>query len=219
MATVNIGKLQRQNSKAIYSFIETLDMNTAVARGEDLDSDSPIEDILTEWAKQIVVQIEESWDKKGFNPASTTQKAEPHIIDKAGVLKVLQIDMPDAWRWAENGRKAGKRPPIAPIERWITYRGIDVKKVRQWDIRKKDANGKTYLYKPYAKISDTLKLRNILASVIARSIGQKGTIKRFGYKGSKFLSSVVTPQALQDLSTQLSEAVGYTIAVSIAKNI
>lgn len=229
MATIDISKLQRQNAGKITSVINALSVNSAAERGEDLDSDSPLEEILYLWAQDVAVQVTQSWEKKGFNPASNTQKVEPKVITTSDVLMNLELNMPSEWVWAENGRRKGKRPPLAPIERWITYRGIDVKKVKQWEFKRKNKDGKTILYKPYKNINDTLKLRRSLAEVIARKIGKKGTIKGdipgggnrgwTGNRGSHFLSDVVNDKSLKKLSTALSEAVGYTIAVSIARAI
>ena len=58
-----------------------------------------------------------------------------------------------------------------------------------------------------------------MAEAISRSIGKKGTIKRFGYKGSNYLSNVINPLSLQKLSSQLSEALGYQISIQLASAI
>ena len=151
---------------------------------------------------------------------------EPFVVDRAGVLKVLQLSPANPekskagyplWVYAETGRKKGKRPPVGPIENWITYRGIDVKKVKLWETKRKDKDGHIHLVKPYKNINDTLKLRHIMAEAISASIGRKGTIKRFGYKGSHFLTDVINDKSMKALSVKLSEAVGYEVAVRIAE--
>ena len=216
MAVLNIGKLQRANSKSISDFLDTLDTNTAENRGENLSVDSKIETILYEWADKFIVEVKKSLADKGFNTKGELYAGiQPYVVDRAGALKVLQIVMPDEWVWAERGRRAGKKPPIAPIERWITYRGIDVNKVKNWE--RKDKEGKTS--HPYKNISDTLKLRNIMAEAISSSIGRHGTLKRFNGKGSKFLSEVVDKTKYDKLSRDLSTALGYEVAVGIARSI
>jgi hypothetical protein len=216
-----ISKLQKQNADKIFSYIDSLTTDTPEARVELLGSDSPIESILSEWADETIKALNKSWVDKKFNPNSQSGMFEPHIVDKEGLLTVLTLTSvnPTASYYAEHGRGKGKRPPIAPIENWITYRGIDVHQVKGWTSKYKDSKGHTKTIKPYKNITDTLKLRNVMASAISRSIGKKGTIKRFGYKGSKFISSVVNDQSLAELSRRLSEAVGYTISVSLAKEI
>ncbi len=222
----NINRLQRQNDKKIFSVIDkTTVINSSVERGEDLDSDSPIEDVLYNWADDIIKDLNSSWEAHGFNPASNSGKFEPYVIDRAGVLKVLQLSPAndsDAWKWADtgrrptkNGHKAGTPYLWQSLEEWITYRGINVKDVQGW--KRKNDKGKTI--KPYKNISNTLKLRNIMARSFAKSIHKKGTIKRFDYKGSQWFSSVVNDKAMEALSIRLSEAVGYNISVRIAQSI
>jgi hypothetical protein len=67
----------------------------------------------------------------------------------------------------DEGRKPGKRNPgIRPIMEWMKAKGI-----------KPNRGTKVKDYKE-------------AASSIAKFIGEKGTIKRFGYKGSNYLSIV-----------------------------
>lgn len=217
MATLNINKLQRLNDTKITRIINGLDRNVAVNRGEDLDSSSLIEDILYNWANDVSVQVRQSAIEKGFNPAGNLAQmgVEPHVIDSAGVLKVLQLHAPDSWKWAEYGRGKSKRKGEVPLwkilEEWITYRGINVRDVTQW--QRQSAKGKTV--KPYKSLKTTLEMREVMARAFAQSIHKKGTIKRFGYHGSNYLSDVINQDSLNKLSKDLSEAVGYTIVVEL----
>jgi len=220
MAVENIRKLQRANSKSISDFLDSLDSNTANNRGENNGVDSKIEQILYDWADKFIIDVKESLESKRFNTKGELYAGiQPYVVDRAGVLKALQIVMPDSWVWAERGRKKGKRPPVEPIERWITYRGIDVNKVKNWERKITDKEGHTRLIKPYKNISNTLKLRNIMAEAMSSSIGKHGTLKRFGGKGSKFLSEVVNKTKYDDLSKELSIALGYQVAVGMAQSI
>lgn len=58
------------------------------------------------------------------------------------------------WKYAEYGRKAGKWPPITAIEKWIDIRHIT----------------------PYPSSRGVLPTKKQLAFLIARSIGEKGTL-------------------------------------------
>lgn len=58
------------------------------------------------------------------------------------------------WKYAEYGRKAGKWPPITAIEKWIDIRRIT----------------------PYPTAKGVLPTKKQLAFLIARSIGEKGTL-------------------------------------------
>ena len=221
MAVENIGKLQRANSKSISDFLDSLDSNTADNRGENTGVDSKIEQILYDWADKFIIDVKESLESKGFNTKGELYAGiQPYVVDRAGVLKALQIVMPDEWVWAERGRGKGKRPPIAPIERWITYRGIDVNKVKNWERKDKDESGKTFIFKPYKNISSTLELRNIMAEAFAMKIARVGTAKTYkGRNKRNFLSEVVNKTKYDALSKELSIALGYQVAVGMAQSI
>lgn len=225
----NIGALQRKNANRIRLVVNKATKDTPQARGLDLQNDSPIEQICWDWCNSAVEELKKSLLEKKFNQAGNLYAGiAPNVIDRAGLLKVLQIQMPDEWYWAEHGRRKGKRPPIQPLEEWITGRGIDVKKVKSWESKVTDKKGNIHLVKPYKNINDTLKLRHIMAEAISRSIGRHGTIKGTnsegnrgwsGYTGSKFFSEVINHTSLDLLAKSLSEAVGYTIGIRIADSI
>lgn len=60
---------------------------------------------------------------------------------------------PEYWKYVENGRKAGKQPPISAIEDWITIKHIT----------------------PYPTAKGKLPTKKQLAFLISRSIGENGT--------------------------------------------
>ena len=217
MATINISKLQRITSVKIDKVIIGLDTNIAVGRGEDLDTASVIDEVLYNWANETAEALRKSALDKKFNPRGSlvANPAEPHIVTKSETIKVLQLILPDSSYWAEHGRGATKKAGAVPlwkiIEPWITYRGINVHQVKNWKTKNKEGK----VIKPYKNLSSTLEMRHVMAEAFAMAIHKRGTIKRFGYKGSKYLSSVINKDSLNDLSARLSEAVGYTIAVDI----
>ena len=53
------------------------------------------------------------------------------------------------------------------------------------------------------------------AVVVARKIKQKGTIKRFGYKGANFVADVLNKQSVDAIAQHLGEAFGQRIAISV----
>ena len=76
----------------------------------------------------------------------------------------------------DKGRgKNQQAPPIADIEKWIRIKGI----------RPRNVDGS------YIKVRNKDLYNKYLASRIADSIGQKGTIKRFGYSGTSIVDFVL----------------------------
>lgn len=75
-------------------------------------------------------------------------------VDIDGNFYNILFKAPEYWKYAEYGRKAGKWPPITAIEKWIDIRHIT----------------------PYPSSRVKLPTKKQLAFLIARSIGEKGTL-------------------------------------------
>lgn len=75
--------------------------------------------------------------------------------------------------YVDRGRKAGRVPATSTILRWAEAKGI----------KPKSSDGR---FKPSTK-----KNKYQMAYNIAKAIGEKGTIKRFGYGGSDVLNFVL----------------------------
>ena len=75
-------------------------------------------------------------------------------VDIDGNFYNILFKAPEYWKYAEYGRKAGKWPPITAIEKWIDIRHIT----------------------PYPSSRGVLPTKKQLAFLIARSIGEKGTL-------------------------------------------
>ena len=122
---------------------------------------------------------------------------------------VFELIMPDYYKAVDEGRKPGKMPPLKPIIDWIKSKGIKVEASKRYKKEKDKAKRKTI-----KQVSYDSKVKS-LAFLIARSIGKHGTIKRFGYKGSKFYSNVVTEEYLNNIQARLSKAAKKDIIVEI----
>jgi hypothetical protein len=134
-------------------------------------------------------------EKKGTASRDLLQSLEASRVTQTGDLVEAKIVGSEHWKYFEYGRKRGKRPPIKSIEEWITAKGIPVRKS-----------------KGESKLS-VMERRRGMAFAIARSIGAKGTVKRFGYKGSGFVREVLTPANLQVISDALAKMYGDRLAI------
>lgn len=134
-------------------------------------------------------------EKKGTASRDLLQSLEASRVTQTGDLVEAKIVGSEHWKYFEYGRKRGKRPPIKSIEEWITAKGIPVRKS-----------------KGESKLS-VMERRRGMAFAIARSIGAKGTVKRFGYKGSGFVREVLTPENLQVISDALAKMYGERLAI------
>ena len=76
----------------------------------------------------------------------------------------IDVSMEDYAKFVDEGRKAGRRPPTAPIEKWLTYQNVKSKL-------------------SLGELTDSA--RKGIAYQIAAKIGREGT------KGNHFLTNVV----------------------------
>ncbi len=119
----------------------------------------------------------------------------------------IGIEMADYYQWVEDGRGKTKttspsQPTLAQsLEQWISAKGIQVR-------QSKGESGQTVLER-----------RKSMAIAIARKIHSKGTIERFGYKGSGFIAAVLTQQNIDTIAQKLSDVTGLRISAYITTEI
>jgi len=220
----NTARLQKKNLGDIVKFITGVEPYSSATTGKDIDYESPITQILEQWADGVIQQLNKSWIDKGFNPQSSSIKSvTPIVIDKAGTIKALQISYDDGVLWAERGRKPTKNghTPGTPylyeaLQKWIAYRGINLTSFKNQKVMVKMEDGRKVARYPYKNLTN-IEANKALSHSIAHSIHRKGTIKRFGYKGSKFLSAVINQQSLDALAQRCSEALGEEISITLVQ--
>jgi len=143
------------------------------------DNLNKIADILQ---KEIVLQLNQPRQSKGYygEPKRGTSPpiASGNLVKNVKVEWVgdfdkgelaLTVTMPDYWYWVNYGRKPGRMPPVAPIDKWV------IQKQGLRDIVR-DREGK------FIK-------RKSLVFLIRRSIGQ------YGYEGTEFLQNAYASTA------------------------
>jgi len=107
------------------------------------------------------------------------------------------------WRYVDEGRRGGKRPPMQAIKEWIKQKGISPKELKSTNSVKK-------------KVKQSFDKRvTTLAFMIARKIGSKGTIKRFGYKGADFLDPILKDGRTVELQKEISALLKKDIVLNI----
>lgn len=136
--------------------------------------------------------------KEGTASRSLLQSIDASdTVQKSGNEISVAVVGDESWKWFEYGRRAGKRPPIKSIEEWITAKGIRVRQSRQ------------------ESKQTVLQRRRSMAFAIAKKIGEKGTIKRFGYQGSGFVSEVLTPENITIISEVIAEQYGKKLSIYV----
>jgi hypothetical protein len=186
----NIGQAQR----AELDFVSKVGQDPV-----QLIIENQVEAIIFKFANDIVNDLKLSIEEKEINASGNLLSSiKPTTSQSGSNLFKLEIKMADYWEDVENGQKKGTIVPIEDLMSWITNKPIKVRTSR----RQSGAS--------------VLQARKSLAVMIQRAIVKNGTIKRFGYKGSKFLTSVVNDEAVRDLSNSISQEIGRTVAITVA---
>jgi hypothetical protein len=138
--------------------------------------------IVQNWGNELIAQMQNRLRINKTNATSSlSQSIEPQIKGTQSGYR-LTVLMEDYWQYVEEGRRAGKMPPIKNIYEWIRYKRPMQDKIQQ--------------------SPDKIAATKSLAYVIARKIGQKGT------KAQPF----VTPSLKQVTTQTLAQRIGRYIA-------
>lgn len=156
------------------------------------DTGNLLSDLMFDFSEEFIADIKTAIkEKRTVASKGLIESIEPIISTEGDSVTRLEIKMASYWPYVEYGRAKGKRPPIKPLMDWIAEKG---------------------LIKPGPKSAQQAKS---LAWVIANKIAKHGTIKRFGYQGSRFIRDTFTKQYMEGLSQVISAVAGETIAVNI----
>ena len=138
--------------------------------------------IVQNWGNELIAQMQNRLRINKTNATSSLYESiNPEIKGTQSGYR-LTVLMEDYWQYVEEGRKAGKMPPIKNIYEWIRYKRPIQDKIQQ--------------------SPDKIAATKSLAYVIARKIGQKGT------KAQPF----VTPSLKQVTTQTLAQRIGRYIA-------
>lgn len=172
--------------------------------------------LLDNFGNDLVTDLKEQLVKDGVvGGGGTASKLAGSIrfVFLTGKEQGIGITMADHWEFVENGRKAGKRPPLQPIIDWIKWKGIQLKPLSQ---KAKEAS--TGLGKAEKKVFKKNQIDSqikSLAFAISNKIAQKGTIQRFGYKGSNFASDVLNDGRVDALTKTIAQKFGIEVRINI----
>jgi hypothetical protein len=148
-------------------------------------ADDGILRIVQNWGNELIAQMQNRLRANKTNASSSlSQSIEPQIKQANNIR--LTILMEDYWQYVEDGRRAGKMPPIKNIYEWI--------------------QNKRPVQQKIAQSPDRIAATKSLAYVIARKIGQKGT------KAQPFvtpsLKKVTTQTLAQRIGTYIADTLG-----------
>ena len=148
-----------------------------------LSSKEVVDDVLLNWGQGAIDSIRKVLRKEGlFASGSLYQEIEPWKIKKVNDGIQVYLEMLEHWEEVDKGRPKGKKltvQELRSLEEWIKIKGIPSK----WKMKTPS-----------------------VVFLISRSIYKKGTIKRYGYKGSNFLEQSMNNSIMTELQEKFAKS-------------
>ena len=175
-----------------------------------------VEDILVKYATRIALDAEKNLrsNKNGKDSNASGSLAESIKISPVeyfGNNYSIEISMNDYWQWVNDGRGAGRRPPISKIIQWIRDKQLrlDDKGVTKRGYKREG----TLISSSKKKVTMGNKQVSILEAT-AYKIAAK--IGKFGTKGTDFLTDAIDDNT-EGLIKELKEASKKDIVIQIKR--
>lgn len=165
---------------------------------------SVLGDAMERVAQVLIDKLKQSArekDLKATNNLIQSIQADFPSVTPDGIE--IEISMADYWERVEDGQKPGIWPHMPSLIEWVGAKAS----VKTIALKRKGKN---------QSVDDAIKS---FASVIAKKIHSKGTIKRFGYRGSNFIADVLTPQNVDVIAQKLADVTGLRITAYVTTEI
>ena len=127
---------------------------------------------LVKYGTLLVEKYKAQLKIDGTQATGDTEKSLRYSVD----IGQLEILADKSIEYIDEGRKPGEAPPVSDILKWAESKNL----------RPRSKNG------AFASVNNRSMFW--MASSISKAIGEKGTIKRFGYKGSGIIEFVYLNQ-------------------------
>lgn len=80
--------------------------------------------VLNEYGNRLVELYKKELTEGNINASYDLYNSVRSIFDDNGKSFEIKLELEDYWKYIENGRKAGKFPPIDAIEKWIEIKPV-----------------------------------------------------------------------------------------------
>jgi hypothetical protein len=163
-----------------------------------------LSDAMVFVAQVIIDKLKQSArekDLKATNNLIQSISADYPSVTPQGIE--IEISMADYWERVEDGQKPGTWPHMPSLIQWVGAKAS----VKRIALERKGKN------------QTVQKAIESFASVVAKKIHSKGTIKRFGYKGSGFIAAVLTQQNVDTIAQKLSDLTGLRLTAYVTTEV
>jgi hypothetical protein len=83
-----------------------------------------VESVLNDFGKYLVEEYKEQLILNDVNASDGLYNSVRYIFNKNGGTFEVSLELAHYWKYVENGRKAGKWPPISAIAKWIEIKPV-----------------------------------------------------------------------------------------------
>lgn len=173
---------------------------------------SQIEKVLYQFGKKISADLQKGLAaQKKYASGALASSIKFQVIDLDNGLYNFQLSLADYYKWVDEGRKPGKFPPPAAIQKWLTYQSVIAKLGQNYPLASHLKAGKRKHSGAHQSISVSSQSRlKSLAYLIGRKIAKKGIAP------TNFYSAVVNENALLQLRKQLVKALKRDVLIQLA---
>lgn len=81
-------------------------------------------EVLNKYGELLVTEYKSRLETEGINASNTLSKSVKYIVNVNNTDLELNLSLEHYWYYVDNGRKAGKWPPIDKIKEWIKIKPI-----------------------------------------------------------------------------------------------
>ena len=83
-----------------------------------------IKDVLNDFGKYLVEEYKDQLILNDVNASDELYNSVVYSVSQNKNVFEVKLELADYWKYVENGRKAGKWPPISAIEKWIKIKPV-----------------------------------------------------------------------------------------------
>lgn len=80
--------------------------------------------VLNEYGQELVNLYKNKLATNNVNASGDLSNSVKYLLKNKNNIYEIDLELADYWKYVENGRKAGKFPPISKIENWVKVKPI-----------------------------------------------------------------------------------------------
>lgn len=156
------------------------------------------QDIYSQKVNDFLKRVRDNLEKYKFNASgnlSQSLRALPIKQNQNGVIVTIELE--DYWESLEKGQPKGTKVKLDDIIQWMINKEFVIKPRKSLS----QSIAKSKKLKKKLQTLSVQQIRKKIALAIVKTIEEKGTIKRFGYKGKPFLTEEI-PQLEKDITQE-----------------